>query len=179
MLTVHKIGGTSMTQFGDVVENIVIGQAENGNYYNRIFVVSAYSGVTNWLLEHKKTGEPGVYDLFRKGEGFAEALEELLKKLIGLNRNYESIGLDQLAADEFITERIQQSKNYLDSLAEVLASGYVSKSNILLAAREILASIGEAHSAYNSVLILRNRGINAYYRSLFSTSGYYCLTTRR
>jgi len=46
-------------------------------------------------------------------------------------------------------------------LAEVLASGYVNKKNILLAAREILASIGEAHSAFNSVNILENNGISA------------------
>ena len=166
MLTVHKIGGTSMTKFGDVVENIIIGQAQGGNYYNRIFVVSAYNDVTNWLLEHKKTGEPGVYDLFVKGEGFEEALDELLQKLIGLNRNYEAIGLDQEVADLFITERIRQSRTYLDSLSEVLASGYVNKTNILLAAREILASIGEAHSAYNSVNILQNRGINAHFTDL-------------
>ena len=166
MLTVHKIGGTSMTQFGDVLENIIIGQAEEGNYYNRIFVVSAYSGVTNWLLEHKKTGEPGVYDIFVKGEGFEEALDLLLEKLMGLNRNYEDIGLDQNVADEFITKRIQQSKNYLNSLSGVLASGYVNKPNILLAAREILASIGEAHSAFNSVNILQNRGINAHFTDL-------------
>lgn len=166
MLTVHKIGGTSMTKFGDVVENIIIGQADGGNYYNRIFVVSAYNHVTNWLLEHKKTGEPGVYDLFVKGEGFEEALDELLHKLIGLNRKYEAIGLDQEVADLFITERIRQSRAYLDSLSEVLASGYVNKSNILLAAREILASIGEAHSAFNSVNILQNRGINAHFTDL-------------
>ncbi len=149
MLTVHKIGGTSMTKFGDVVENIIIGQAAGGNYYNRIFVVSAYNNVTNWLLEHKKTREPGVYDLFVKGKGFEEALDTLLQKLIGLNRDYEAIGLDQAVADQFITNRIQQSRSYLDSLFEVLASGYVNKTNILLAAREILASIGEAHSAFN------------------------------
>ena len=166
MLTVHKIGATSMTKFGDVVENIIIGQAEGGNYYNRIFVVSAYNNVTNWLLEHKKSGKPGVYDLFVKENGFEEALDELLQKLIGLNRKYESIGLDQAIADQFITDRIQQSRNYLDSLSEVLASGYVNKSNILLAAREILASIGEAHSAFNSVNILQNRGINAHFTDL-------------
>jgi len=166
MLTVHKIGGTSMSEFGDVLENIIIGQAKGGNYYNRIFVVSAYNHVTNWLLEHKKSGEPGVYDLFAKGNGFDEALDEILQKLIGLNRKYKDIGLDQEVADRFITERIQQSRNYLYNLSEVLASGYVNKSNILLAAREILASIGEAHSAFNSVNILQNRGINAHFTDL-------------
>jgi aspartate kinase len=37
----------------------------------------------------------------------------------------------------------------------------VEKSNIYLAAREILASLGEAHSAWNSVNIMNNHGINA------------------
>ena len=53
-----------------------------------------------------------------------------------------------------LQNRVEQSKNYLTSLDEVMASGYVNKQNILLAAREILASIGEAHSAFNSVNIL-------------------------
>ena len=43
-----------MSSFGDVMENIVVGQAVNENPYNRIFVVSAYKDVTNYLLEHKK-----------------------------------------------------------------------------------------------------------------------------
>lgn len=180
MLTVHKIGGTSMSKFGDVVENIVIRQAAGGNYYNRIFVVSAYNNVTNWLLEHKKTGEPGVYDLFAKGIGFEDSLCSLLARLIELNRSFESIGLDQEVADAFIKERIEQSKNYLDSLSEVLASGYVDKQNILLAAREILASIGEAHSAFNSVNILQNRGINAFFADLcgFHDSEYLTIDER-
>lgn len=166
MLTVHKIGGTSMSKFGDVLENIIIRQAVNGNYYNRIFVVSAYSNVTNWLLEHKKTGEAGVYELFVRNKGFEPALEDLLEKLIGINRTFKGIGLDQEVADAFIHDRIEQSANYLRNLSEVLASGYVNKSNILLAAREILASIGEAHSAFNSVNILQNRGINAHFTDL-------------
>lgn len=180
MLTVHKIGGTSMSKFGEVVENIVIRQAEGGHYYNRIFVVSAYSNVTNWLLEHKKTGEPGVYDLFVKGDGFEDALTALLKKLIAINRTFATTGLDQEIADTFITDRVNQSKNYLDSLSEVLASGYVNKSNILLAAREILASIGEAHSAFNSVNILQNRGINAHFTDLcgFHDSEYLTIDER-
>jgi aspartate kinase len=180
MLTVHKIGGTSMSKFGEVVENIVIRQADGDNYYNRIFVVSAYSNVTNWLLEHKKTGEPGVYDLFVRGDGVDEALAELQLKLIGINRTFADAGLDQEVADTFITDRINQSKNYLDSLSEVLASGYVDKSNILLAAREILASIGEAHSAFNSVNILQNRGINAHFTDLcgFHDSDYQTIYER-
>ncbi|MCK4750287.1 MAG: aspartate kinase, partial [Bacteroidales bacterium] len=137
MLSVHKIGGTSMSKFGDVLDNIVIRQAPEGKMFDRIFVVSAYNNVTNWLLEHKKTGEPGVYDLFAKGRNYQKALEVLLGKLSAINKGMSGIKLDLEVADRFITDRIEQSKNYLVSLEEVLASGYVNKQNILLAAREI------------------------------------------
>ena len=61
MLTVEKIGGTSMTALADVLNNIVFYPAFEKNLYNRVFVVSAFSGVTDMLLENKKTGSPGVY----------------------------------------------------------------------------------------------------------------------
>jgi len=166
MLTVHKIGGTSMSKFEDVLQNIVKGQAQGSNYYDRIFVVSAYKHVTNWLLEHKKTGEPGVYDLFVINRDYRKALELLFEKLIAINHELEGIGLDLVVADEFIRERIDQCRNYLVNLEGVLASGYVNKQNILLAAREILASIGEAHSAFNSVNILKNNGIDSIFVDL-------------
>ena len=51
--TVEKIGGTSMTRFGELMQNILIGSRKGSELYNRIFVVSAYGGVTNWLLEDK------------------------------------------------------------------------------------------------------------------------------
>jgi aspartate kinase len=161
MLTVEKIGGSSMSKFGDVLRNIIVGTRKKEEYFGRIFIVSAYNGVTNWLLEHKKTGEPGVYDFFVRGEDYQAELGKLLHKLIEINKTLKDIKLDQELADEFITNRIKQSRDYLNSLAEVMASGYVNHQNILLAAREILASIGEAHSAFNSVNILQNNEINA------------------
>ncbi len=166
MLTVHKIGGTSMSKFEDVLQNIVIAQAPGGFYYDRIFVVSAYNKVTNWLLEHKKTGEPGVYDLFAKNQDYRKALNALLEKLVNINKGMAGIGLNLEEAETFIRDRVDQCRNYLLNLEEVIASGYVNKENILLAAREILASIGEAHSAYNSVNILNNNGINAVFVDL-------------
>lgn len=166
MLTVEKIGGSSMTSFGDVLNNIIIGKRTGKQLFNRIFVVSAYGGVTNWLLEHKKTGEPGVYEDFVNDKDFSGSLDEVLNKLLQLNRNYTSIKLDLDVADKFITGRIEQAKSYLKNLADVLATGYVTKSNILLAAREILASIGEAHSAFNAVNILENNGIPSTYIDL-------------
>lgn len=161
MLTVEKVGGTSMSRFDNVLNNIIIGNRSGDEYYNRIFVVSAYSNVTNWLLEHKKTGEKGIYSRFEQNLDYKKALDDLLEKLIIINRKFEEISLDQIRADDFIRERIDQAKSYLTNLAAVLATGYVSRTNILLAAREILSSIGEAHSAFNSVNILENNDINA------------------
>jgi len=80
MLTVEKIGGTSMAHFDLVLKNIILNPALKNN--DRIFVVSAYSGVTNWLLEHKKTGEPGIYTKFLGSNGYMEALDKLLINLL-------------------------------------------------------------------------------------------------
>lgn len=180
MLTVEKIGGTSMSKFQDVLQNIIIGPCKDGDYYNRIFVVSAYNNVTNWLLEHKKTKESGIYQKFVNNESYNKALFELLERLIEINRTFTDIRLDQNKADEFITQRIKQAQNYLNSLADVLATGYVNRQNILLAAREILSSIGEAHSAFNSVNILENNGINATFVDLcgFNDSEYLTIDER-
>lgn len=161
MLTVEKIGGTSMSAFGDVLNNIITYKRTGKELYNRIFIVSAYSGVTNWLLENKKTGDPGIYHHFINQNDFHKSLGDLIIKLKEINKSYVEIGLDLKLADAFIESRINDAEKYLSSLADVLASGYVSQENIFQAAREILASIGESHSAYNSVNILKNKGINS------------------
>ncbi len=52
MLTVEKIGGTSMSAFGDVLRHIML--HDKSRIYGRIYVVSAYSGVTNQLLDTRR-----------------------------------------------------------------------------------------------------------------------------
>ncbi len=161
MLTVEKIGGTSMSRFGELMDTIIIGNRPHGDWYGRIMVVSAYADVTNWLLEHKKTGAPGVYQKFAEGGDYRAELDSVLGRLKAINSGFAGIGLDVAAADAFIEERIRLTREYLDSMAHVLSSGYVERSNILLAAREMLASIGESHSAFNSEVMLRKRGVAA------------------
>lgn len=161
MLTVEKIGGTSMSQFQDVLHNIIKGNRKRDELYNRIFVVSAYNNVTNWLLEHKKTGEPGIYNKFLNGDDYSSALDAFCQRLLLINDGFADYGLDLKEARDFIRFRVDQAKTMLYSLRKVLASGYVDPNAIHLAAREILASIGEAHSGWNSVNILNNNGINA------------------
>lgn len=170
-----------MSKFHEVLNNIIINPGkEQGDYYNRILVVSAYNDVTNWLLEHKKTKEPGIYQKFVNNEDYNHALDELLDKLIDINHTFEKIKLDLEKADSFITNRISQASNYLNNLANVLATGYVDRRSILLAAREILSSIGEAHAAFNSVNILENNGITATFIDLcgFDDSEYLTIDER-
>ena len=158
-ISVEKIGGTSMTAFGDVLRHIVLHDPKRIN--GRIYVVSAYSGVTNQLLEHKKTGERGIYALFAEGKGYQDALTQLASSLKKLNAGYADLGLPLDVADAFIDQRIAQAREYLNAMQHVLASGYLSRNDVLLAAREVLASIGESHSAFNSVEILKANGVNA------------------
>jgi aspartate kinase len=158
-LRVEKIGGTSMTRFSEVVDNIVL--RDKNDVYNRVYVVSAYGGVTNELLEHKKSGKPGIYKKFAEQEDFRAAMLKLKQYLCEMNTSFREVGLDIEEADRFIGGRIDGSINILNSMYAVLASGYVSRKEILLASRELLASIGEAHSAFNSANILNRRGYRA------------------
>jgi aspartate kinase len=161
MLTVEKIGGTSMSALHDVLNNIVFYQAPEVNIYNRVFVVSAFSGVTDMLLENKKTGSPGVYHRLARHQDFRKLLKSVIVKLKAINKEYAELGLDLLVADQFIEEHVGKAQKFLSNLASILASGYVSKESILQAGREILASIGESHSAFVLTNILLNRNINA------------------
>jgi aspartate kinase len=159
MLTVEKIGGTSMTALREVLDNIIFYERTGARLYNRVFVVSAFSGVTNLLLEDKRTGAPGVYHRLAAREDFHRSLAELLTRLKEINRQYIDLGLDVNAADIFIEQHVRAAQIYLENLANILASGYVSREGILLAAREILASIGETHAAFNLTNILQHRSV--------------------
>lgn len=161
MLTVEKIGGTSMSALKEVIDNIVYFERSGDQLYNRVLVVSAFSGVTNLLLENKKTKEPGVYHRIVNSEDFHSPLKELVTKLKSINQQYVSLGLDLAVADAFIEQHVATAQKYLENLANILASGYVSREGILQAAREILASIGETHSAFNLTNILQKKGLNA------------------
>ena len=66
--TVEKIGGTSIADSEAALNNVFLPRSRKGDPYNRIFVVSAYAGMTNELLEDKKTKDPGVYTLYSHSE---------------------------------------------------------------------------------------------------------------
>jgi aspartate kinase len=164
MISVEKVGGTSMSQFADVLRNIML--RDPNRIYGRVYIVSAYAGVTNQLLEHKKTGEQGIYARFAAGGDFAAHLDALTGKLQSINAEFQPLGLDLARASEFLEKRMRELKAYLDSMRHVLASGYLRRDSVLLAAREMLAAIGEAHSAFNSVEILKAKGVRAHLMDL-------------
>lgn len=150
-----------MSRFGEILDNVIIGTRVPEQYYGRIFVVSAYGGITNLLLEDKKTGAPGVYARFAKGGDWLQALECVRERMIGCNRSFENIGLDQDAADAFVNQRMDGIRDCLNDLQRLRSYGHFSPGDYLPATREFLSAVGEAHSAYNSVLILQAKGINA------------------
>lgn len=158
MLTVEKIGGTSMSALEDVINNIICYDRVGNDLYNRVFVVSAFSGVTNLLLENKKNKAPGVYQELASGNNFHDKLSEVAAHLKALNKSFELLGLPIADADAAVDRQVATALNYLDSAVTMLASGYLNE-GILLAAREILASLGESHSAFVLTCILQNKGI--------------------
>ena len=168
--TVEKIGGTSMTDFNAVRDNIVLQGAEGNKEraYGRIFIVSAYGGITDMLLEHKRSGEPGVYALFAgqaddedEGEHWEVQLDRTLSAMLAHNARLFGHAPDRSAADQFITERLEGVRNCLQDLKRVCTYGHFQLEEHLLTLRELLASVGEVHSAYNMAALLRRDGIAA------------------
>lgn len=151
-----------MSRFGEVMNNVIIGSRKGAELYNRVFVVSAYSGITNLLLEDKKTGEPGVYGhIARDNKNWPEALEKVRERMLEYNRSFEAIGLNVSDADRFVNERIDAIRECLKYITFLRSAGHSRPSEYLPSTREFLAALGEAHSAYNSVEILKANGVNA------------------
>ena len=76
--SVEKIGGTSMSRLNELRDTLFIGDREPDAIYGRVFVVAAFAGITNLLLEHKKSGSPGVYALFSNDDNDHGWLDALL-----------------------------------------------------------------------------------------------------
>src|ERR1700748_225235 len=127
MLTVEKIGGTSMSALKEVIDNIIFYDRSGDALYNRVFVVSAFSGVTNLLLENKKTKAPGVYQKLANREDFRSELAAVAAHLKTLNKQYEYLGLDAADADDVVDGEMKTALTYLDSAVTMLASGYLNE----------------------------------------------------
>lgn len=162
--TVEKIGGTSMSRVKELMSSVLIGNLRGPELYQRIFVVSAYAGVTDMLLEHKHSGDPGVYALFHEAEEdslWQDALTRTLERMCALNRTVFEHDEDLAAADAFIRQRVDEVRHTLDHLQQLCSSGHFRLDEHLAKVREMLAAIGEVHSAHNTALLLQRHGVNA------------------
>jgi aspartate kinase len=64
-------------------------------------------------------------------------------------------------ADQFITERMEGIRSCLLDLQRVCSFGHFQIEEHLATVREMLAGVGEAHSAFNTALLLQGEGMNA------------------
>ncbi len=164
MHTVEKIGGTSMSRHEDVLDNIFVGSRKEDEIYNRIFVVSAYGGITDKLLEHKKNRKPGVYSLFSDGENewaWGDALSRVSHIMCEKNKEIFGETEEQRLADRFVIERIEGVRSCLIDLHRLCSFGHFQLQEHLMTVREMLSALGEAHSAHNTSLLLQKHGVNA------------------
>lgn len=162
--TVEKIGGTSMSDYVAVRDNIILKPVHNESIYNRVFVVSAYGGITNLLLEHKKNGTSGVYAEFANSlndDSWIEAMEKLKKEIFAINQQLFKDKKTLKQANDFIGERLEDAERVLADLQRLCQHGHFALDMHLATVREMLASIGEAHSAWNTATLLKKDKINA------------------
>src|SRR6056297_634302 len=161
--TVEKIGGTSMSRLNDLIEPL-FKRDNKAEMYNRVFVVSAFGGITNLLLEHKKTEEAGVYACFANDEddhGWLDALSRVSEGMRAAHGSILSHPADQSDADDFVRDRIEGARNCLIDLQRLCSYGHFRLSQHMMLTRELLSGLGESHSAYVTTLALRRVGINA------------------
>jgi len=159
-----------MSNFDAVRENIILRPATSGNsLYRRIIVVSAYGGITDLLLEHKRSGKPGVFALFAEAmndESWHEALQSLKSEMLAMNEKLFGTPETLARANAFIGERLEDSERCLSDLQSLCRHGHFSLESHLATVKEMLASLGEAHSAWNTATLLQDEGINACYVDL-------------
>ncbi len=162
--TVEKIGGTSMSRFPELLDSLFLDSAGNPEY-GRIFVVSAYGGMTDLLLEHKHSGEPGVFSLFSEGDDedeWQDQLSDVGRRMQDVNHAFfEGSPTLRAQADRFVEERIVDARQCLSDVQRVCSFGPFDLDAYLDRVRELLSSMGEAHSAHNAAMLLKERGVAA------------------
>ena len=162
--TVEKIGGTSMSRVDELRDTLFIGDRSGDALYGRVFVVSAFGGITNLLLEHKKTGTPGVYAAYASADndhGWHEALDVAAEEMAKAHAAVLDRSADIERADAFLRERIEGARSCLIDLQRLCSYGHFRLAEHLLQIRELLSGLGEAHSAMVTTLLLQRAGVNA------------------
>jgi aspartate kinase len=162
--TVEKIGGTSMSRIDELRDTLIIRGRQGEDLYGRIFVVSAFGGITNLLLEHKKTGEPGVFAAFASQDsdhGWFDRLDRVSKVMTEAHTAVLDNAADIERANAFVDDRLLNVRNCLIDLQRLCSYGHFRLSENMGQTRELLSGLGEAHSAFVTTLMLQRDGVNA------------------
>ncbi|PQO23488.1 aspartate kinase [Rhodobacteraceae bacterium WD3A24] len=161
--TVEKIGGTTMSRADALLDTLFIRGDGEGAPYGRVFVVSAYGGITDLLLENKKTGAPGVYGQFASEDssmGWSDALDRVADAMGEVHGRLLEHPGDRRSADEFVRDRIEGARTCLLDLQRLCSYGHFRLDEHMMTIRELLSGLGEAHSAFVTVLMLARNGVN-------------------
>lgn len=151
-----------MSRSAELLQPLLVN--DGGDPYGRVFVVSAYGGITDMLLEHKKSGEPGVYAHFANSEndhGWSDALNRVAQAMNDAHRKVLEAPSDIQEADDFVRERIEGARSCLIDLQRLCSYGHFRLSQHMGIIRELLSGLGESHSAHATTLLLRRAGVNA------------------
>ncbi|MDE0591471.1 aspartate kinase [Halocynthiibacter sp. C4] len=162
--TVEKIGGTSMSRIHELRDTLIIGDRAADRLFHRMFVVSAFGGITNLLLEHKKTGKPGVFALFANDDNDHSWLDALNGVTTAMKDQHDKVldnPADRALAEDFVRDRIEGARNCLYDLRRLCSYGHFRLSSQMMIVRELLSGLGEAHSAFVTTLMLQRAGVNA------------------
>jgi len=162
--TVEKIGGTSMSRIDELCETLLIGSRTQADLYGRIFVVSAFGGITDLLLEHKKSGQPGVYASFANDDAdhrWRDQLDRVAEAMKTAHARVLSHPADRDQADAFVDDRLHGARDCLIDLQRLCSYGHFRLAEHMGQTRELLSGLGEAHSAYVTSLLLQRAGVKA------------------
>ncbi len=153
-----------MSRIDELARTLIIGDRSGEDLYGRVFVVSAFGGITNLLLEHKKTGEPGVFAAFAnddRAHGWQDRLDTVASAMIEAHRAVLTNRADVERADEFVHDRVYGARNCLIDLQRLCSYSHFRLSEHMGQTRELLSGLGEAHSAFVTSLLLQRQGVNA------------------
>ena len=162
--TVEKIGGTSMSRIDELRDTLIVGDREGADLYGRIFVVSAFGGITDLLLEHKKSGAPGAFAAFANDDndhGWHDRLDKVADAMCEAHGKVLDHAGDIERAVAFVRDRVLGARNCLIDLQRLCSYGHFRLSEHMASTRELLSGLGEAHSAFVTTLLLQRAGVNA------------------
>lgn len=153
-----------MSRIHELRDPLIIGDREGADLYGRIFVVSAFGGITNLLLEHKKSGEPGVFAAFANDDddrGWQDRLDRVARAMSAAHREVLDNRADIERAEAFVHDRILGARNCLIDLQRLCSYSHFRLNEHMAQVRELLSGLGEAHSAFVTTLLLQRAGVNA------------------